>query len=230
MTLGPGSPEPLLPPEGGSHGRAGASEGHSIGGIVLCGGRSTRMGMAKASLPFGPETMLQRVVRLLGGVVSPIVVVAARDQELPPLPSDVIVTRDEREARGPLEGLRAGLKALPDTVAAAYVTSCDVPLLEPAFVQRMVDLLGRDDIAVMEIDGFTHPLSAVYRRATLPHVESLLAEDRLRPVFLFDAVRTRRVKPEEMVAVDPELRTLRNLNTPADYQAALADAGFEGPT
>ena len=200
--------------------------GAVAGGVVLCGGRSTRMGMAKASLPFGPETMLQRVVRLLSGVVSPIVVVAARDQELPELPPDVIVTRDERDARGPLEGLRAGLKALPDTVSAAYVTSCDVPLLEPAFVQRMVDLLGNDDIAVMEIDGFTHPLSAVYRRATLPHVESLLAQDRLRPVFLFDAVKTRRVKPEEMVVADPELRTLRNLNTPADYQAALADAGL----
>jgi molybdopterin-guanine dinucleotide biosynthesis protein A len=99
--------------------------------------------------------MLQRVVRLLSNVVSPVVIVAARDQVLPELPSSVIVTRDEREARGPLEGLRAGLKALPETVSAAYVTGCDVPLLEPAFVRRMVDLLGRDDIAVMEIDGFT---------------------------------------------------------------------------
>ncbi len=195
-------------------------------GIVLCGGRSTRMGAAKATLPFGPETMLQRVVRLLGAVAAPIVVVAARDQELPALPAGVAVAHDEREARGPLEGLRAGLKALPATVHAAYVTSCDVPLLEPAFVQRMVDLLGDHDIAVMEIDGFTHPLSAVYRRAVLPHVEALLAEDRLRPVFLFDAVRTRRVTPEEMVAVDPQLRTLRNLNTREDYLAALADAGL----
>jgi molybdopterin-guanine dinucleotide biosynthesis protein A len=90
----------------------------------------------------------------------------------------------------------------------------------------MVELLGRDDIAVMEIDGFTHPLSAAYRRATLPYVESLLAQDRLRPVFLFDAVRTRRVKPDEMRAADPELRTLRNLNTPEDYRAALVDAGL----
>jgi molybdopterin-guanine dinucleotide biosynthesis protein A len=45
-------------------------------GIVLCGGRSTRMGSAKALLPFGAETMLQRVVRLLGTVVSPVVVVS----------------------------------------------------------------------------------------------------------------------------------------------------------
>jgi molybdopterin-guanine dinucleotide biosynthesis protein A len=194
-------------------------------GIVLCGGKSTRMGSSKALLPFGSETMLQRVVRLLGGVVSPIVVVAAVDQELPALPRDVIIVRDEREARGPLEGLRVGLKALPPDVDRAYVTSCDVPLLVPDFVRQILDLARGYDVAVMEIDGFTHPLSAVYRRATLPHVEALLAQDRLRPVFLFEAVKTRRVRPEDMTA-DPELRTLRNLNTRDDYERALADAGL----
>jgi len=199
----------------------------TAGGIVLCGGRSTRMGVPKATLPFGPEMMLQRVVRLLGTVVAPIVVVAAREQSLPQLPDDVAVTRDEREQRGPLEGLRAGLKALPNSVDVAYITSCDVPLLEPAFVERMVELLGDHDIAVMEIDGFPHPLSAVYRRDTLPHVEALLEKDKLRPVFLFDAVRTRRVRPEEMLSVDPQLRTLRNLNTREDYLAALSEAGYQ---
>jgi len=198
----------------------------TAGGIVLCGGKSTRMGVPKATLPFGPETMLQRVVRLLGTVVSPIVVVAAREQSLPELPDDVKITWDEREQRGPLEGLRAGLKALPNSVEVAYITSCDVPLLEPAFVTRMVELLGDHDIAVMEIDGFPHPLSAVYRRDTLPHVQDLLENDKLRPVFLFDAVRTRRVRPEEMLSVDPQLRTLRNLNTREDYLAALSEAGF----
>ena len=193
---------------------------------MLCGGKSTRMGVPKATLPFGPETMLQRVVRLLGTVVSPIVVVAAREQVLPELPDDIVVTHDERDQRGPLEGLRAGLKALPSSVEFAYITSCDVPLLVPEFVDRMVELLGDHDIAVMEIDGFPHPLSAVYRRSTLPHVEALLAQDRLRPVFLFDAVRTRRVQPAEMIAADPELLTLRNLNTREDYLEALALAGL----
>jgi len=199
----------------------------TTGGIVLAGGKSTRMGVSKASLPFGPETMLQRVVRLLSMVVSPIVVVAARDQDLPELPPATLVTRDEREGRGPLDGLRAGLKALPVTVDAAYATSCDVPLLVPAFVERMIELRGDADIAVMEIDGFTHPLSAVYARATLPRVEALLAEDRLRPAFLFESVRTRRVKPEEMMVADPQLTTLRNLNTREDYLAALSEAGFQ---
>jgi molybdopterin-guanine dinucleotide biosynthesis protein A len=196
------------------------------GGLILCGGMSTRMGTSKAMLPFGPETMLQRVVRLLGTVVDPLVVVAAREQDLPELPEGVIVTRDERDRRGPLEGLRAGLRALPESVDIAYATSCDVPLLMPGFVARMIELLEGHDIAVMEIDGFAHPLSAVYRRDTLPHIEALLAQDKLRPFFLFDAVRTVRVRAEQMVSVDPQLRTLRNLNTPDDYQAALRDAGL----
>jgi len=200
----------------------------TVGGIVLCGGKSTRMGASKALLPFGSETMLQRVVRLLGGVVSPIVAVAAPGQDLPPLPASVTVTRDEREGRGPLEALRAGLKALPESVDAAYVTSCDVPLLVPAFVEHMIELLGEDDIAVMEIDGFAHPLSAVYRRRTLPYVESLLAADRLRPVFLFEAVKTRRVQPSDVTSVDAQLLTLRNLNTPQDYEEALATSRAAG--
>src|SRR5262245_32628380 len=179
------------------------------------------MGSPKALLPFGDETMLQRVVRLLATVVSPIVVVAANQQALPELPASIIVTRDEQEGRGPLEGLRAGLKALPAGIEAAYVTSCDVPFRVPCFARHMSDLLGDHYIAVMEIDGFPHPLSAVYRRSTLPHVEDLLARDRLRPVYLFDAVRTRRVQPAEMAAVDPDLLTLRNLNTRNDYEQAL---------
>jgi molybdopterin-guanine dinucleotide biosynthesis protein A len=188
------------------------------------------MGSPKALLPFGAETMLHRVVRLLGTVVAPIVVVAAPQQLLPALPADVIVTRDEQEGRGPLEGLRAGLKGLPGTVEMAYVTSCDVPLLVPDFVRRMIDLLGDHDVAVMDIDGFPHPLSAVYRRTTLPHIEALLAQDRLRPVFLFDSVPTRRVRVDEMAAADPDLRTLRNLNTRADYLNALTIAGLTART
>jgi molybdenum cofactor guanylyltransferase len=195
------------------------------GGIVLCGGKSTRMGTSKAMLPFGSETMLQRVVRLLSEMVPTIVIVAAVDQELPALPPHVVVTRDEHEGRGPLEGLRTGLKALPAEVERAYVTSCDVPLLVPAFARQMLDLSRGYDAAVMEIEGFTHPLSAVYAQTTLAPIEELLAKDRLRPAFLFDLVKTRRVRPEEITA-DPHLRTLRNLNTREDYERALVEAGL----
>lgn len=201
----------------------------SCAGIVLCGGKSSRMGLAKALLPFGPERMLQRVVRLLGQAAEPLVVVAAPGQELPELPAGVRVVRDRREGRGPLEGLAAGLAALDASCQLAYATSCDVPLLSPRFVRRMAELAEGYDIVVPRTEGYHHPLSAVYRLTVLPHIEALLAEDRLRPLFLFERVRTREVSAEELSDVDPALHTLRNLNRPADYLAALAEAGFEAP-
>jgi molybdopterin-guanine dinucleotide biosynthesis protein A len=187
------------------------------------------MGLPKLSLPFGPELMLLRVIRLVGEVVDAVVVVAAPGQEVPPLPEGVALVRDRREQRGPLEGLSAGLSALPEDVESAYATGCDVPLLVPGLVRRMFELLGEHDVAVPKTGGYHHPLAAVYRRSVLAHVEPLLAEDRLRPFYLFEKVRTREVSAEELADVDPELASLENLNRPEDYLAALARAGFTAP-
>ncbi len=152
------------------------------------------MGTAKLALPFGPELMLERIVRLLGEACQPIVVVAAAGQELPALPSGVIVARDLHPERGPLEGLSAGLTALGEDVEAAYATSCDVPLLVPAFVRRMFELLGDYRAAVPVSGGYHHPLAAVYRRGVVDVVNELLASNRMRPAYLFDIVSTRRVE------------------------------------
>ena len=70
------------------------------------------MGRSKALLPFGDETLLQRVMRTLQTCVGPIVVVAQADQALPPLPTDVLRAHDERPGQGPLEGIRVGLEKL----------------------------------------------------------------------------------------------------------------------
>jgi molybdopterin-guanine dinucleotide biosynthesis protein A len=184
------------------------------------------MGTAKALLPFGEESLLQRVVRLIGPVAGELVVVAAAGQPLPALPGMVRVVTDQSPGRGPLEGVLAGLSALGADSGAAYVTSCDVPFLAAAFVQKMADLAQGYDIAVPRVDGYHHPLAAVYGTSVVPHIEALLKEDRLRPYFLFERVKTREVGEAELRGVDPELASLINLNHPADYVAALARAGL----
>jgi molybdopterin-guanine dinucleotide biosynthesis protein A len=190
-----------------------------IGGIVLCGGRSSRMGQPKALLPVGSEVMLQRVVRTLSQVVSPIVVVAAADQELPPV--NARIARDPVEYRGPLAGLAVGLKELRDQVDAVYLSACDVPLLTPQFVSAMIAQLGDAQIAVPKESRFHHPLAAVYRTSVLPVVEDLLAADQLRPVFLFERCPTREVSCEELRVFDPDLDSLTNANTPEEYARVL---------
>src|SRR5713226_1148730 len=161
------------------------------GGIVLCGGQSSRMGRPKAWLPFAGELMLPRVVRLLGEAVAPLVVVAAPDQDVPPLPAEVEIVRDPEQGRGPLQGLAAGLAALRGRTDAAYLSSCDVPFLQPAFVRRLIALLGDHAICVPRVGDYHHPLAAVYRLGVADTVARLLAENRLRPFFLFEAVPTR---------------------------------------
>ena len=204
----------------------------SPAGIVLCGGKSSRMGRSKALLPFGPELMLQRVVRILSAMVSPIVVVAAQDQELPTLPAEVLLARDEREGRGPLEGLLAGMKELArrgcTTDLAIYATSCDVPLFSPAFIRQVLAALGPNQAAVPVEDRFFHPLAAAYRLSILPDIEALLAADQLRPAFLFDRVSTCRIPVAALRSADPELLSLKNCNRPEDYLAALEIAGYSG--
>ncbi|WP_437506902.1 molybdenum cofactor guanylyltransferase [Sorangium sp. So ce1099] len=201
-----------------------------LAGVVLCGGRSSRMGRPKAWLPFGGEALLQRVVRRLGEAAWPIAVVAAPGQELPPLPEGVQVVRDPEEGRGPLQGIAAGLAAVAPLAERAYVSATDAPFLHPAFVRRLADLqAGGYAVAVPRADGHHHPLGAVYACSVRGEAEALLAEGRLRLSSLFERARTLVAEPELLLAdprlleADPALRSLRNLNTPEDYAAALRE-------
>lgn len=197
------------------------------GAIVLCGGQSRRMGRPKAWLPFGPEVLLQRVVRIVRSAAGPVVVVAAPDQDLPDFPDSVRIARDPTLGRGPSQGIAVGLAALPAGVEFAYATATDVPFLRPAWITRLTELIGGHDLAIPLIGGYHHPLAALYRRETvLPALERLLADDRLRPVFLLETLNARIVNPEEMHDVDPDRETLQNLNDPESYTAALRKAGF----
>jgi len=196
----------------------------NVAGIVLCGGGSRRMGQTKVFLSFGAEFMLQRVVRLVGEAVGPMVVVAARGQALPELPAQVVVTHDGRPDRGPLEGMAAGLRSLAGLAEVAFVAACDVPLLHPPLIGRVVELLGDHDAAVPHVAGRDHPLLGAYRLTVLRQVVDLLAVDQLRPTRLLDCIGTRRIMPVELADVDPLLESLTNLNTPANYAQALKQA------
>ena len=179
------------------------------------------MGASKAMLPFGSETMVRRVLRLVGSVASPVVLAAAQKQQLPSLPDGVIVARDHSHGRGPLEGLRAAWHRMPAGTDIAYVTSCDVPLLKPEFITRMADLLAGYEIAVPEIDGFVHPLAGVYRRETLSRMEALLARGEHRMMRFLELARTRRVQADEIADIDPQFLSLRYLHTRDAYIEAL---------
>lgn len=197
---------------------------------MLCGGKSARMGRDKANLPFGPETLLQRVVRLVGETkqLDHVVVVAGRSQQAPPLPPETAVLRDDDDYLGPLSGVAIGMRALVGKVDAAYATGCDVPLLAPKFVERLFELLGDNDAVVPSDAQGMHPLSAVYRVSVLDRVESLLAAGERSLRALLESLSAQTVDAEQLRQFDPRLASLRNVNSPEEYVAALAVAGLGG--
>lgn len=200
-----------------------------IGGVVLCGGTSSRMGRPKLSLPFGEEVLLQRIVRVMSEVVSPIVVVAAEGQALPELAADVEVLRDRHPDRGPLEGIAVGLAALENTVDAVYVSSCDCPLLSAAFVRCVVESLGSHELAILRDDKFFHPLAAVYRTSLVVRINQLIDADRMRPFFLVEASDSCILPVAELAERGQSLDSLINVNTPDEYAAALAKHSAQLP-
>ncbi|RPI82358.1 MAG: molybdenum cofactor guanylyltransferase [Planctomycetaceae bacterium] len=156
-------------------------------------------------------------------VTSPVIVVAARDQPLPPLPSETVVVFDEREACGPLAGLTVGLKSLVGKAETAFLTSCDSPLLVPAFVSRMAGLLADDDLVLPQVGKNLYPLAAVYRVSLWLLADRLLEAGQRRLLDLAAMCRSRPIDPAEFQDIDPRFDSLRNINTPADYAELLAE-------
>jgi molybdopterin-guanine dinucleotide biosynthesis protein A len=188
------------------------------------------MGTDKASLPFGPELLLQRIIRVVSQTAAPVIVVAQPSHTLPALPTGIVVAHDENSNRGPLEGTAAGLRIIRDNfpkVESVFITGCDTPLLSLAFIHHMIELLDPQyDAAVPIDDKIPQPLAGVYRTKILPVVDQLLENNRLSLRDLLDHIAVRLVPADELRQVDPHLHSLRNLNTPDDYQAALAAAGL----
>ncbi len=187
------------------------------------------MGRPKADLDWGATSFAGQVSAVLADVADgPVVVVRAQGQLLPELPSGVETAEDARPARGPLEGIAAGLHTVGGRADTAFVSAVDVPFLAPAFVRAVVGALPADeDAAVPRIADRTHPLSAVYRVDVLRVVEGLLARDVLSARSLLDELRVRWLGQAELLvdpalaAADPTLDSLVNVNTPAEYRAAL---------
>ena len=190
------------------------------------------MGTPKAALEWHGSTLLGRTVRIVARATSgPVVVVRAPGQDLPELPEGTLVADDPREGRGPVQGIAAGLAALAGRADVAFVSSTDMPFLHPAFIRRVLRVLEESkgtDVSLPVARGYKQPLAAAYRVSLAGAAERLVREDRLRPAFLFDECRVETLddaalkRDPVLAALDPDLDSLLNVNTPADYAAARA--------
>jgi molybdopterin-guanine dinucleotide biosynthesis protein A len=185
--------------------------------VLLAGGKSSRMGRPKALLPFGGEPLIVHIVRALERMFADTVIVAAPEQQLPDLPATLV--RDEVAYQGPVGGIYYGLKAA--TGKFCFVTSCDVPFLNPSLISHLASQISHYDVVVPFWEDRFQPLHAVYRTSVLPLLKEQLDRGELRPVYLFDKVETCKIEEDAIRRFDPEGLSFFNMNTPDDYERAL---------
>src|SRR5271169_6340197 len=193
------------------------------------------MGAPKAALEWHGSTLLRRTASILARATGgPVVVVRARGQDLPVLPPDVEVVDDPREGQGPSQGLAAGLAAIADRAGAAFVSSTDMPFLHPAFVRRVLRAVAEGaDVGLPVARGYPQLLAAAYRTKLASPAARLVAEERLRPAFLFETCTVARLDEAALkddpvlAALDPGLDSVVNINEPDDYRTARSQPGPE---
>jgi len=185
---------------------------------LLAGGRSSRMGRDKATLAWDGVPLAERVAAALGQCVERVRVVVRPGGAAP---AGLERIEDAHAVRAPLVGLCAALRACE--TSAVLVTACDMPELAPELLLGLLALVpvqgGADVIAPLGPHG-PEPLLAVYRPRLVPEIERRIAADRLGLRDLLGAVDTLFVPEPDLRALDPELRSLRNVNHPADLPGA----------
>ena len=214
-----------------------------IAAIVLCGGESSRMGFDKFRLPLNGRTFLEYVVEKLATVVDGPIIAAASERTVTEVTKikDAInedrfqVVVDERNDSGPMEGIRMGLGAAGKVAKWAFVTSCDVPLICPEVLGVLQDALKDNESSDFEATMPTSPerifgMTAIYRCSAVSKVVDMVARRQLRVSDLATELNTKRISVDEIRKADPELDSMKNLNSPSDYLDFLRQRGFDCPT
>lgn len=197
----------------------------AITGIILVGGRSSRMGRDKASLEFHGRTLLQRTVDALAAVADEIVLVRAPGQALPALEAvpSVLIADDPVAGEGPLMGMATGLAAA--TAPVAIVVGVDMPFLQPGLLRLLAERVRAGHRWILPIaDRRPQPLCSAFAADALPVLRAHLEAGDRAPMAVAADLGMVRLTPEEWQVVDPEGLSFIDVDTPEDFDAALARA------
>lgn len=190
-----------------------------VTGVLLAGGRSSRFGRDKSAELYRGMTLLDHAILGLAEVCREVVLVLAPEATPPDLPAEVPVrmARDPVEGQGPLVGLSAGLDEVRTDLA--LVAAGDMPELARAVSIKMLDAAlaaPADAVALQDGDTF-RPLPCVVRAAAARHAaQALLHRGERSLVALLEALHVAVVDEPTWHALDPERRTLRDIDVPED--------------
>jgi len=193
-------------------------------GIVLCGGKNTRMKTNKAFLEVKGKPIIEIITEKFIKLFDEVIIVANDSAPFEYLASEaagkkVSITGDLFPGKGPLGGIYSGLMSSGQEYG--FVAACDLPFINERLVAYMTENAGSYDALVIREGEKYHPLFGVYSKNCAGPIREMLERDELKISGLFLKVKTRFITASEAEKYDPGLNSLVNLNTREDYEAAI---------
>jgi len=191
-----------------------------VAGVILAGGKSSRFGSNKALALHQGDALIQGIARRLAGLFPETLLITNAPEEYGFLGWPM--AGDRYPGCGPLAGIHAALRTVSQP--RIFVCGCDMPLVDPTLIRFLCQLDdGHDhDIVLPWLDEGPEPLYAVYGKTALPIMEEQLANKQYKIGRLFDKLRIRKVTPEEILQILPDLTTFQNINHQHDLARLAA--------
>ncbi len=187
---------------------------NNVTGIILAGGKSTRMGVNKAFLKIGGCTIIEEIFSKFKNIFSRVIIIANEIERFNFLGAQI--TPDIIPSKGPLGGIYTGL--IKSSSFHNFVTACDMPFLDQDVVEHVLEQSNGYDVVVPEYKGRLEPLRAVYSKNCIIPIENQLRQNNLKITDFFQYVKTKVITDQVIARFDPEGACFVNINTAEDYE------------
>jgi len=185
--------------------------------LVLCGGKSRRMGRAKAFLPFKGGSMVEHVLSTVKDLFSEVLIVANEPEAYENLDFDVV--KDILPYRGPLGGILSGL--LVSSNPYAFVIACDMPLVQKKLVREIASKRHGNDVVVLSHRQGVEPLLGIYSKNCIKQLEETLFSGNLKVLDFLGGLKAQTYFYNLESPDENSLPQFFNVNTPQDYSRVI---------
>jgi len=184
-----------------------------VTGVILAGGKSSRMGSNKALLPYKGGRFIEAIHRQLAEIFEEVLLVTNNPEQYEFLPCRKVA--DVYPGAGALAGIHAGLHH--SASQAVFAVACDMPYLNNDLVRHLAGQADTGSVVIPEGPAGLEPLHAVYGKDCLAAIEETILNGEKRILSFFDRVNTIRINTEQIAAFDPSFASFSNINTPEEY-------------
>lgn len=187
-------------------------------GIILAGGKNTRIGQDKSFLKVGNRTIIERTVSILSKIFNEIIIISNTPE--PYRSFGLKIYSDIIPEKNSLGGIYTGLSV--SSSRHNFFVACDMPFLNENLIKYMTESINDSDIVIPKTKKGYEPLHAIYSKSCIPFIKKQIEKNQLKILDFFPSVTVREIETKEIDVCGPEHAAFLNLNTQQDLLDAQA--------